>query len=168
MSEKQPSVVLAFYPHARGFAYTLFLGPNRPIDCGMTDVRAKQDLNSIARRLERLLDRTQPEVLVLREIPKPREDKRSGRILEAMFDCGQRRGLPIIAISRMEIRQAFAHLRAPTRLAIANEITRNMPLLVGFVPPGRKIWNGEDRRMGLFDAVALALAFFKNRKTTRG
>jgi hypothetical protein len=31
-----------------------------------------------------------------------------------------------------------------------------------YAPPIRKIWNGEDRRMGLFDAIALALAFYKN------
>ena len=46
--------------------------------------------------------------------------------------------------------------------AIAETIAKRIPMFASYVPPIRKIWNGEDRRMGLFDAAALALAFYKN------
>jgi hypothetical protein len=35
------------------------------------------------------------------------------------------------------------------------------------MPPVRKIWMSEDRRMGIFDAVSLAVTFFHTKSRTR-
>ena len=37
-----------------------------------------------------------------------------------------------------------------------------------YLPPIRKIWKSEDSRMGLFDAAALALTFFHQRRDPKG
>jgi hypothetical protein len=69
-------------------------------------------------------------------------------------------GIRVEQISRTQIKGAFAIVGMPTRYAIATAIARHIPIFAPFLPPPRKIWNGEDRRMGLFDAAALALTFF--------
>ena len=70
------------------------------------------------------------------------------------------------AVSRKQIRETFSYLGSPSRYAIVEAIAKHIPMLASYAPPVRKIWNGEDRRMGLFDAVALALAFFKNERAS--
>jgi hypothetical protein len=38
----------------------------------------------------------------------------------------------------------------------------HIPAFERYVPPPRKPWKSEDARMGIFDAAALALTFFKD------
>jgi hypothetical protein len=78
-----------------------------------------------------------------------------------------RRGIFMETVTRKHIRETFAYLGSPTRYAIVEAIAKHIPMFASYAPPIRKIWNGEDRRMGLFDAVALALVFFKNQKGGR-
>jgi hypothetical protein len=66
-----------------------------------------------------------------------------------------------VQFSRQQLRQSFEFLGSPTRYAIVEAIAKHIPLFEPYVPPVRKIWKTEDRRMGLFDAAALALAFYR-------
>lgn len=159
MKRQQATLILAFYPHARGFAYVLSEGRDFPVDWAMSDVRTSQKLSSILPRLERLLDRSAPDVLVLRAMEEGIGRLRSAKLHHAMGELAKRKGIPVVQISRRQIRQTFSHLPSPNRQSIAEEIVRTRPWLAWFAPPRRKIWNGEDRRMGLFDAVALSMAF---------
>jgi hypothetical protein len=79
------------------------------------------------------------------------------------IDLAKRLGIPAVPVSRKEVRQAFSSLGRPTRHAIVGEIVRRLPMFASFQPDRRKIWNGEDRRMGLFDAAALVITFFAGR-----
>jgi hypothetical protein len=54
----------------------------------------------------------------------------------------------------------FSSLGRATRYAIVSDIVRRLPMFASFQPGRRKIWNGEDRRMGFFDAAALAITLF--------
>jgi hypothetical protein len=161
MKGQQHALVLAFYPHARGFSYMLLEGPHFPVDWGMSDLPRGKKLRSCLDRLGLLLDRYTPDILVIREMRA-----RSGRNLsELMLDLAERRNLPAVAISRERVRTAFKHLGSPTRYAIAKAIALPLPIVAPYLPPVRKIWNGEDRRMGLFDAAALALTYFQVSET---
>lgn len=162
MKAERDDLILAFYPNARGFAYVIFEGPRSPVDWGIADVpRRKGRVDTYVRRLSTLIDRYRPEVLVLREArgigltPDMQASYQAARAL------GRSRGLRTCAQSRSKIRQAFAHLKLPTRYAIAEGIVRDIPMFTPLMPPPRKIWNGEDRRMGLFDAASLALSYMK-------
>jgi hypothetical protein len=155
----QHDLVLAFYPHAKGFAYVLFEGPHSLVDWGMSDLLRADRLQQYLLRLKVLLDRYSPDALVLRKIRRGTRGDEGAEIIQAMTDLAKKRGIQTACISRKQIQEAFAHLGSPTRYAIVEAVAEHIPMLCSFVPGRRKIWNGEDRKMGLFDAVALALTF---------
>ena len=49
-----------------------------------------------------------------------------------------------------------------SRYMIVEAIARNIPAFEQYVPLRRKIWQSEDRRMGLFDAAAMVLTFYQS------
>jgi hypothetical protein len=164
MKSRFGDLVIAFYPHARGFAYVVFEGPLSPVDWGMSDVPAKEKAQKCLRRLSQLLDRYQPDVLLVRGITKAPRISPIARLLICIEEEARGRGQFIAAVSRKQIRETFVYLGAPTRRAIVEAIVKKIPMLASHSPPPRKIWNGEDRRMGLFDATAMAVAFFEKKK----
>ena len=159
MKAERDDLVLAFYPHARGFSYVVFEGPLSLVDWGMSDIRSKRKTSVCLLRLSALLDQYVPDAVVTRQIRQGRLAKLS----EALTKLVESRRVVIAAVSRDRIREAFVHLGSPTRYAIVQAIAKQIPVLAPYVPPIRKIWYGEDRRMGLFDAAALALAYFNDR-----
>jgi hypothetical protein len=160
MKGQQYALVLAFYPHARGFAYVLFEGPRSPVDWGMSDLPSREKPRGCLARLRLLLDRYTPDILVIREMRDHKGGKQKAKLSELMLELAESRDLPAVAISREHVKAAFGHLGSATRYAIAETIGQHLPIIAPYLPPARKIWNGEDRRMGLFDAAALALTFF--------
>ena len=68
------------------------------------------------------------------------------------------------SVSRAELKQAFAESGAGTKYEIAMAIANRFPELAPRLPRFRKPWMGEDYRMSIFDAVALAIAFFQFQK----
>ena len=155
MSTRRHALILAFYPHARGYSYVVFEGPLSLVDWGMSDIPAKRKTLTCLRRLSFLLDQYRPDAVVIRQISQGR----LATLSEAITKLVKSRRIVIAEVSRGRIREVFAHLGSPTRYAIVQAITKRIPVLAPYVPPVRKIWNGEDRRMGLFDAAALVLTF---------
>ena len=164
MTTRQYDIILAFYPNARGFSYVVFEGSLSPVDWGMSDVPGKEKARRCLRRLSLLLDRYEPDVLLIRELSERFRKGRTAKLLAASEEAARGRGILTAALSRKQIRDAFAYLGSPSRYAIVEAIAKHIPMLASYAPPVRRIWNGEDRRMGLFDAAALALAFFGNVK----
>jgi hypothetical protein len=137
------------------------MGPLSPIDWGMSDLPAKWKTRRCLHRLSLLLDRYQPDALLIRGITNAHRKGSIAALLAAIAKEARGRGLFTATVSRKQIREAFAYLGSPSRYAIAEAIGKYIPMLASYVPPPRKIWNGEDRRMGLFDAVALVLSYYK-------
>lgn len=161
MKSARHRVLMSLYPNCHGFAYVVFDG-SALFDWGMSDVRGRLKNKNCLRRIAKLLDRYEPDILVLRDATRlitPR-DRRVAVLIEAIEELASRTPAITAQVSREQVRDAFAHLVPPTRLAVVEAIARHIPQLESFVPPIRKIWESEDRRMGLFDAAALALTFF--------
>lgn len=157
MSGSRPDLVMAIFPNTRGFGYAVFEGL-LPIDWGVSDVRGGNRNEVCIRRISTLLERYRPDVLLLREALGTR-GFRVGALIEAIADLWRAPGSVCIQVSRAQIKEAFGYLGRPTRPAIAKAIAERIPFLEPLVPPVRKIWNSENRWMGLFDAVALALTY---------
>lgn len=152
-------MVLAFYPNARGFAYVLFEGPQSLVDWGISDVPSRRKRRASLEKLSVLLEQYRPDIVVLREVATPY--RREGiEVYQSMKRLCKDARVPAAGLSRLQIRAAFAYLGSPSRGDIAKDLGRIIPGLSSFTPPERKIWKAEDRRMGLFDAAALAIAFF--------
>lgn len=161
MTVKRPDLVMALYPNARGFAYVIFEGQSCPVDWGISEVLHKEGrVSACVRRISLLIDRYRPEYLVLREV---REDQTSAArvMIEAAEKRARRNGVISCRLSRKDIQRTFAQVGSSTRYAIAKAIAKDIPTFAPLMPSARKIWNGEDRRMGLFDAAALALTFLR-------
>jgi hypothetical protein len=164
MKVQRYDLVLAFYPNARGFAHVVFEGPFSPVDWGITDVRGKGKTRRCLDRLGVLLERYRPDVLVLKQMPIAANGTKNANLLNLTAELAQRKAIPTFSLSRKQIQDAFASIGTTSRYAIAETIARRIPMFAPLLPPVRKIWNGEDRRMGLFDAAALVFTFFKSSK----
>src|SRR5579863_5500806 len=118
MKARTYDLVVAFHPHARGFAYVVFEGAEFPVDWGISDVlRREGRVPTCVRRLSVLIDRYRPDALVLRAT---REDGRAPclpGLVQAAEALAASKGAPIHTVSRAQIRRAFAHLGSPTRYA---------------------------------------------------
>ena len=167
MNLGRENIVMALYPNARGFAYMIFEGPSSAVEWGVSEVLHKEGrTTACARRMSSLIDRYRPDCLVLRG--GSRGIKSSAKTLvNAVQEAAEQKGVPTHRLSRKDIQQTFVHTGSQTRYEIAVTIAKHFPMLAPLLPPARKIWNGEDRRMGLFDAAALALTFLGGPLTPR-
>jgi hypothetical protein len=159
MKANRVELVLAVYPNARGFAFVLFEGPDALVDWGMSDIPAKGKREGCLRRVRLLLEKYQPDLLILRE----KGHSRHAALFSQILQLATNKGIPALASSRQQVRQAFPMIGRATRYAIVTAVVQRFPVLKSYAPGRRKIWNSEDRRMGLFDAAALALTFFADR-----
>lgn len=156
---------MSVFPNARGVAHVVFEAPNSPVDWGICDPRGDRRKQQAIRLIAARIDRYSPDVLILRD----RIGVRSGRnwrhvaLVDALEQLAKRKGISIARYSRDQVRQSFISLGSPTRYAIAQAIAKQVPIFETYVPPIRKIWKAEDRRMGMFDAAAMALTFYRSR-----
>jgi hypothetical protein len=89
-----------------------------------------------------------------------RQERKSWRVILAVGILGW--GLDLKSIGHWPAANELCpHLGLSTRYAIAKSVAKQIPIFAPLMPPARKIWNGENRRMGLFDTTALAPAFIR-------
>jgi hypothetical protein len=156
----------AIYLNSRGFAFVLFEGPLAPRDWGVVEVRGKDKRERLLSRIDGLLSRYKPDLLVLQDTSPngTHRPHRIRRLNETIAERAEEYGFPVLSFSRAEVREHFAYLGSVTKETIAAAIAKHIPAFERFVPPPRKLWKSEDARMGIFDAAALALTFFQNQK----
>jgi len=160
MSAKLP-LVFALHATSRGFSYVLFEGPFAPYDWG--SAIAKGYRNAVClRKLEKLLDRHHPEILLLEE-PKD-VTNRSGRIVrfyKAIIALCAGRSIEVAIYRYHDVKTCFASVGAQTRQEIAEAVARQVPAFDHKLPRPRTRWQGESRRMALFCAAALVLTHYQ-------
>ena len=156
--------VLAIYLNTRGFAFVLFEGPLAPVDWSVREMRGARKHARCLARIVTILDQYLPDVLVLQDTSAqgtPRA-RRIVKLNEAVAALADARGLPVYLYSREEVWKAFASFGVTNKQALAEIIAKHIPAFERYIPPPRKPWKSEDARMGIFDAAALALTFFKD------
>lgn len=159
------ALVLAIYPHSKGFGYALFEGPDRPVDWGLKEAHGDKNERCLSKAAE-LIGWFKPELLVL-ENAGARGSRRSPRIrelIEALRDYAHGIKLKVRLYGRHEIRTAFLSEDAETRYQIATAISTRFPEFAAILPPPRKIWKSEDSKLTIFDAVSLVVTFFRARR----
>jgi hypothetical protein len=158
------ALVLAVYLNTRGFAFVLFEGHLAPVDWGVKEMRGIKTNRRCLARIAVILDRYQPDVLVLQDtsLQGTRRARRIRNLNAALSELAQHRNIPSYAYSRAVVRSAFGYLGLPNKQALAELIIKYIPAFERYLPPPRKPWMSEDSRMGIFDAAALALVFFQD------
>jgi hypothetical protein len=163
MRSARSNLIMSVFPFARGIAYVVFEGPNSPVDWGICDPHGDRKTHRAIRIIAALVDRYSPDILILRDRAsiRPERSWRHAKLVETLKKIADREGISITRFSRDQVRQSFSALGSPTRYAIVQAIAKQVPIFETYVPPVRKIWKAEDRRMGMFDAAALALTFYR-------
>lgn len=155
MSGGRPDLVVAIFPNTRGFGFAVFEGL-LPVDWGVSEAQGNNRHDTCLRRVANLLGKYSPDVVLLRD-PGEARGPRISALIEAIALLPP--DVTCLAVSRLQVREAFAHLGRPTRHRIACAVADRIPFFKPLLPPPRKIWMSESRRMGLFDALALALTY---------
>jgi Holliday junction resolvasome RuvABC endonuclease subunit len=154
--------VLAIDPVSRGFGFVVLEDePLQLVDWGVRNC-AKQDEFACAHSLRRMLARYEPTTVVI-------EDAREARTLRSVAleaflasvaDALAGQSIKVRSYSRREVRKAFTSTGAVTKEQIARVLIQRFPELRGKEPPHRNVWESEDTRMSIFDALSLALTHF--------
>ena len=166
---RKGELVLAICPFSRGIAFTLFEGPLSPIDWGIKEVRTS-DRNTKALAVAiALIERLQPDVVVLEDYSRGHGHKspRVRRLHRLIANYADGQAIEVIQFSKAGVRLCFADVGARTRYEIAQSVAARVHALSHRLPPVRRIWMSEDPRMSLFDAAAIAMAYFATARISR-
>lgn len=157
---KKPLIV-ALHATSRGFGFVVFEGPFTPYDWGT--VIARGDKNAIClQKLEKMLDRFTPEMLLLEEAKSvANRSDRIARLYKAIVALCTSRSIDVAIYTLGDVKACFASAGARTRQEIAETVARLIDALGHRAPKPRKPWQSEDRRMAMFCAAALVLTHFQ-------
>jgi hypothetical protein len=156
MNHQQVYRVLAFDVRAQRCGYAVMEAPARLVDWGVLTVEMGH-----CEAISRLFDRYQPSVVVLRrrKAGEPRDTPGGRRNERVIRTEARRRSVSVAYLSQAALWRLFRQHCQPTKYGIAALLAARFPQLRWKLPPPRKAWKKEPRRMSVFDAVQLATAF---------
>jgi len=155
-------LVLSLSPAVRGYAFALFAGPLTPVDWGTKEVRGPEKNARSLEAAKRLIERHQPDVLVLEDhiADARRRRDRARRLLRLIKSHADSQALEVYTFTRSQVRQSFSGVGAVTKHEIAQAIASHVAEFEPLLPRPRKRWESEFERMGIFEAAALAITFY--------
>jgi len=155
--------VLAIDPTTRGFAYVVFEGSGFLLEWGLSQIRADKKNAKCIGKINNLIARYAPEVIVLEDYAGTGSHRRPRvrALIRSIEGLAKRRGIRERAFSRRDIKRAFAALPDTTKHSIATELAKRYPELAPRLPTARKCYESEDERTNLFDAASLAVTYFE-------
>jgi hypothetical protein len=156
--------MIAIDVRARSFGFVVFDGPRRLLSWGVKSFR--RGVNAVkmpaSRKLAALFDDFSPGAIVLRNCNLRHERKRT-EMLSAILAAARKRGIPVHRMSKRTMVDAFTG-NGQNKHSVALVVARSFPELASNLPRKRKIWEGEDYRMTIFDAAAAAVAYWEGEK----
>lgn len=165
-TNSKPFRVLAVAPTTRGIGYAVMEGPDALIDFGCKEVRGDKNIQSLA-RVEKLIQDFQPGILLLPKVDakSPRRAPRIKTLHQQIIKAAEKLKLKVALLSASQLRSRIFGNQKGTKHQLAETLAQQFPdELASRLPPKRRAWTNEDRRMDIFDAVALAVAFWTRTK----
>ena len=158
----RPQRVLALFASTRGVGFTVLDGPWVLVDWGVKEASGEKKNEIELRKVQSLIAWYRPDVVIVEDYlgDGSRKCERVQRLIDAIVAHTGYGRIAVNRYSRSQIRGCFSQFDATTKHEISREIARRLPELQWHLPPTRKIWLPEDRRMSIFDAAALAFTFF--------
>lgn len=152
--------VLAIDPTSKGLGFAVLEVPDGLVDWG---VKHASGNGACLQRAAALIARYKPDVLVVErtDVSGCRRRRRVRQLVEDLLALARERDLRIRRISRRAVQRRFSAGGPATKRQVAVALSERFPELVPHLPRERKPWMSEDERMGIFDAVAFAVASFK-------
>jgi hypothetical protein len=155
------TILLAIDPTSRGFAFVVLEAPAFLVDWGSRSARAKS--GGVARKVDALLSRYQPDVLLLEDLAAKgaRRRKRARREIGTIERRALKRGVRVERVSRLGVRNTFAP--GKSKYEVALRLAEIFPVLAKRLPRKRNTWRPEEARMNVFDALGIATATVERR-----
>lgn len=159
-------LVLSIYAFSRGFAFVLFEAPDSPFDWGVKEIREKHKNTKTLDEIAKIIDRYQPEVLVIEEtgVRTSRRTSRIRKLYRMIAHVAEVQCIELHQYAKSEVRACFESVGATTKYEIAKAIAAQIPAFAHRIPRYRKAWMSEDPRQSLFDAAALGVAYYAKGK----
>ena len=156
--------VLSLDVRSKTLAYAVFEDAAQLLDFS---VSSSADAGFQARRIEKLVGKFQPEIIVLRKIQEgsSRDTPATREAIKSICFMARRLSVPVASIEKRAIGDTFRQHCKPTKYRIALLLAACFPALTWYVPRERKPWKPEDRRMHYFDAAATGIAYFASEGT---
>jgi Holliday junction resolvasome RuvABC endonuclease subunit len=156
-----PGLVVAVHPTSKGFGWVVFEGPLAPVDWGIATAKVKRSATSM-RKFTHLLNQYHPSVVVLEQFDgeHARRGARIQDLARSMMGSAANREIEVAVYSRELVGRHVAGDIHATRHAIAQAVSKCIPILRFRLPQARALWQSEDPRQCLFDAAALAITHF--------
>jgi hypothetical protein len=151
--------ILSIDPVSKGFGFVVLEeDPMRLVDWGTSACTRTRD--GIGSSLRVLIQRYRATEFRMPSPSTARVDSRRSALNVVMrYAAIAAKGLcPMRLISAAAVQRTFAPSGAVTKEEIANILVGLFPELKAKLPPARGVFDSEDARWAIFDAVALALA----------
>jgi Holliday junction resolvasome RuvABC endonuclease subunit len=152
--------ILAVSPSIWGFGFVVLEGNDTLVDWDAKGFRKDKDRECV-REVEKLILQYEPSVVVFFNYET--NLKRSPRIRKLnnqLIALVTKREVEVVLFSQEQVKQALCYGAEMTKHDIAKTVAERFPDELAFrLPPKRKAWMNQDRRMDIFDAAALAVAF---------
>lgn len=161
MEQQSPNRILAVDPIHKGYGYVVFEPPLDLIASGVARTEGDKQAGAIA-HFEKLLTDFQPNAVVLEDTKAPgaRRRHRARSLIETLAKVAGGRGFLVATVSRKEVIESFSSPEErATKYKIAKWLAEAFPILAPKLPLPRKLWESEDERMAIFDALALAVTY---------
>lgn len=160
--------VMALHATSAGFGFVVMSGPFSLVDWGTRLARKDKNAACLA-SLTALIDRYDPHTLVLEDPSRlPRRSARINRLYQGIAALCHGRSIDLAVFSREDIYRCYASVGALTWQDIAEAVGHQLEPLHGLVPPRRKAWQSETRRMAVFAAAAVAMVYWQLADTSGG
>lgn len=157
--------VLAISPSTSGFGFVILEGNDVIADSGAKSARQNKN-DWCVQQVDKLIRKYEPDALILYDHAK--NERRSERIKalnQRFVDLAKTHKLHVKLFSRERVNQVFFADAKGTKHEIATMLAQRLPdELASKLPPKRREWDSEDRRMDIFDAMALAVTFRQRKK----
>ena len=152
--------LLAISPSASGFGFIVLEGTDTLADWGTKGARKDKNKCCIS-HAEKLIRKYEPNALVLYDHAiNPRRSERIRTLNSGFVDLARTHKLKVKLFPRAEVDHVFFPQGGATKYKIAKLIAERVSdELAAMLPPERRAWNPEHRRMDIFDAFALAVTF---------
>ncbi len=123
-------------------------------------------MRTACRKIQDLIEFYEPEVVIMEDYAEKRSRRctRIQALLKNIAQLAEEKGITNYRVPRTEIRSFYSRFGARTKHERAKLIAEQFPEFELQLPPPRKIWMSEDPRMSIFEAAALALAYWYGKK----
>jgi RNase H-fold protein (predicted Holliday junction resolvase) len=150
--------LLALDPSAKGFGFVVLEGEEL-LDWGVRGPAGNKNKERL-RKVARLIDRYQPDVVVFEQYDRKtrRRTSRTKKFIRQVRMLAKRKRIQSRAIPQSEASKTLA-LSGANKYEIAVEIANRFPELSSRLPRRRKPWMSEDESSSIFDAAKLSLVF---------